>query len=82
MFPQKPRIFSTFIELNTVRKYVGLITKELERSHNPRIFPLDINTVIDDQTDILGDGLHLAESGHAKVAAEIVRLFNESVSGS
>ena len=82
MFPQKPRIFSTFIELNTVRKYVGLITKELERSHNPRIFPLDINTVIDDQADILGDGLHLAESGHAKVAAEIVRLFNESVSGS
>ncbi len=82
MFPQKPRIFSTFIELNTVRKYVGLITTELERTPNPRIFPLDINTVIDDQADILGDGLHLAESGHAKVATEIVRLFNESVAGS
>jgi len=82
MFPQKPRIFSTFIELNTVRKYVGLITTELARTHNPRIFPFDINTVIDDQADILGDGLHLAESGHAKVAIEIVRLFNESVSTS
>ena len=82
MFPQKPRIFSTFIELNTVRKYVGLIMAELERSPNPRIFPLDVNAVIDDQADILGDGLHLAESGHAKVASEIIRLFDLSVSGS
>ncbi|NBU31660.1 MAG: hypothetical protein EBS36_00595 [Actinobacteria bacterium] len=81
LFPQKPRIFSTFIELSTVRKYISIITNQLEESGAENILAIDINSVIDDQADILGDGLHLAESGHEKVAQKIVSSTTEIFKG-
>jgi len=76
LFPQKPLIFSTFIELRTVRKYADFTVDEFNETGDSRISLFDINNVIDGHDDILGDGLHLAESGHLKVAEAILDLVS------
>lgn len=73
--PQKPKLYSTWIEIHTIERYSNLVQEAVAKNGNTLIHHFDIDSHIDSKFDVLLDGIHLSESGHKKIAVALSRFI-------
>jgi lysophospholipase L1-like esterase len=73
--PQKPKLYSTWIEIHTIERYSNVVLEAVAKNGNPLIHHFEMDLHIDGKSDVLLDGLHLSESGHGKIARALEQLI-------